>query len=837
MTAVRMDESGELDQLALWIAAVRKKTSYISDTTRTFLDRYVKVGKAEKALILSEVLQNASSPITFYEHANCKELSKILESLSHEELDLVIAAIRKRANGESNKMRIFLHHYKLTRGEAGKTRILREILLSAYQSRPGDAPCDLENSFYDNDFGQLYELLESLSHEELSKLELGASESFGKLSHAFVNKYNVMSGHCKYVYMFAKIDLLKSLHREEVDLDLSLAEKCTHYITHHQKYQDDLSERRHYLYQQPENKAETAKGIEALYYARTTQVEFAESELALSLTVREAMEMLKKTKGLNPYRLRKSIEVNEQRKLSKKYQNECESVFSRRSVKAKALKNDALATCALFAYYQFKGKDFRLIISLAIQVLLLTRHHSSGPQCYPNYPSDPLLKEKFILAKEFLKEQASLNGAHSKLAACGVNIADKLKENSLGSTDAKDNYNHDQVVLQSLFGETYLNEWPAFQAGLHDAYGKERMYAGQLVDMSKSDSTVSTLSSEKKSSAKPTTASEFVDVSCGSASAVVPVSQSRKIALPVPSAPLMDVDNRGAMPVSKSNSAIPRQQSAGIQPQSLQYGKVSSPVLGSAPSAPLMDANNQDEMPVSKSNSAMPRQQFASAQLPSAQYGKAPIRSVSERADNKLDASAPASLPAPSAPVRAAVSGPKSSSGIISRLAPNAPASAPANSSNAAVSDAKIPDVKKDQTPKEKFLEECAPFTKRYIESFNGKKTHSQVIKELKLTDDELKLLDEFTDPITCDVADIPVGLDGKMYDLKTILDLLDRDSLVPDTRDKFVARDVGPLRELNDKLDAAIQKIVEARKNAEVSTQANSVSDNKSRVVIGLSN
>jgi len=90
---------------------------------------------------------------------------------------------------------------------------------------------------------------------------------------------------------------------------------------------------------------------------------------------------------------------------------------------------------------------------------------------------------------------------------------------------------------------------------------------------------------------------------------------------------------------------------------------------------------------------------------------------------------------------------------------------------------------------------------KRYIDTFKDKKKNSEWFVELGIESDE------FYDPLLFEVMDIPVRLDGKVYDLNSILKLpLNNGKRQnPFTKDEFTLIELQPAWDIQDKIRALI--------------------------------
>lgn len=111
----------------------------------------------------------------------------------------------------------------------------------------------------------------------------------------------------------------------------------------------------------------------------------------------------------------------------------------------------------------------------------------------------------------------------------------------------------------------------------------------------------------------------------------------------------------------------------------------------------------------------------------------------------------------------------------------------------------------------EAFLKACSKYTKQYIENFRGKKTHTQIVEEMKLTKEEDDLLESVRDSITAEVMNRPVTVNEQIYDLDTVLKFKGIDP----ARNEFEARDVTASRATVSAFEEIIKRIEAKRKSA----------------------
>jgi len=116
----------------------------------------------------------------------------------------------------------------------------------------------------------------------------------------------------------------------------------------------------------------------------------------------------------------------------------------------------------------------------------------------------------------------------------------------------------------------------------------------------------------------------------------------------------------------------------------------------------------------------------------------------------------------------------------------------------------------KKQTPEDIFLKNCSTYTKQYIDGFTGKKSHTDIVADLKLSDAELELFnDKCIDLITYEIINRPVVLNERVYDLKTVLDFKGTD---PVTGLAFEPRDITPSRTTVEEFEKIVKKITSDR-------------------------
>ena len=110
-------------------------------------------------------------------------------------------------------------------------------------------------------------------------------------------------------------------------------------------------------------------------------------------------------------------------------------------------------------------------------------------------------------------------------------------------------------------------------------------------------------------------------------------------------------------------------------------------------------------------------------------------------------------------------------------------------------------------------LDAFSRYTQDYVDNFNDKKSHTATIAAMKLTEEEVKLMEKHLDPITGEVMDIPVMLNEKVYNLLTLQEILARDRKDPFNRVEFTLRDIQPARGIEEEINNTLRQIEENRK------------------------
>jgi hypothetical protein len=124
-----------------------------------------------------------------------------------------------------------------------------------------------------------------------------------------------------------------------------------------------------------------------------------------------------------------------------------------------------------------------------------------------------------------------------------------------------------------------------------------------------------------------------------------------------------------------------------------------------------------------------------------------------------------------------------------------------------------VPVEQKPVIKKTNLLDDYSPATKAYIDSFKDKKQNTSRLKKLKLSDNDEKFLEDYLDPITANIINIPVMLNERLYDLDTLLMIQKKDKLDPFNKYEFTLRDIQPNRKAAEFLQKIVQQIKENHK------------------------
>ncbi|MFI4919272.1 MAG: hypothetical protein ACHP65_06930 [Legionellales bacterium] len=124
--------------------------------------------------------------------------------------------------------------------------------------------------------------------------------------------------------------------------------------------------------------------------------------------------------------------------------------------------------------------------------------------------------------------------------------------------------------------------------------------------------------------------------------------------------------------------------------------------------------------------------------------------------------------------------------------------------SNPAASSSAVAPVKDEDS----ILNTYSKMTKDYIQSFNAKASNSEIVNTLDLSPEQKVLFEKFLDPISLQCMDIPVSLNGTLYDLNTLVKLPHVNGIRtnPLTQEDFYVRDIQPARNINNEIHEAIK-------------------------------
>lgn len=90
--------------------------------------------------------------------------------------------------------------------------------------------------------------------------------------------------------------------------------------------------------------------------------------------------------------------------------------------------------------------------------------------------------------------------------------------------------------------------------------------------------------------------------------------------------------------------------------------------------------------------------------------------------------------------------------------------------------------------------------TLMYINSFTKRVPYSEILNEDQLSADLRKEIENFCDPISFEIMDIPVQLNGRCYNLSTLLEIHENGSSQdPFTREKFDLCHILPATKMNE--------------------------------------
>ena len=107
-------------------------------------------------------------------------------------------------------------------------------------------------------------------------------------------------------------------------------------------------------------------------------------------------------------------------------------------------------------------------------------------------------------------------------------------------------------------------------------------------------------------------------------------------------------------------------------------------------------------------------------------------------------------------------------------------------------------------------------YMQSYLDNFQNKTLFSTRLNELKLSQDEWALFDNYLDPITQELIEIPVILNEQAYDYATILIMLNAHPVEPIKNIPFVARDISPNRHMLHEIEKIVETLIANRQKSE---------------------
>lgn len=119
-------------------------------------------------------------------------------------------------------------------------------------------------------------------------------------------------------------------------------------------------------------------------------------------------------------------------------------------------------------------------------------------------------------------------------------------------------------------------------------------------------------------------------------------------------------------------------------------------------------------------------------------------------------------------------------------------------------------------------LNQYTSYTQAYIDSIKNNPLHSDTIKNLELSPEELTLLADCVllancvDSITQNIIDIPVRMNDHIYELDTLEKILSNNSKDSFSNLTFKRRDIQPARDINDKIEQILEVISKNRNNSD---------------------
>lgn len=114
------------------------------------------------------------------------------------------------------------------------------------------------------------------------------------------------------------------------------------------------------------------------------------------------------------------------------------------------------------------------------------------------------------------------------------------------------------------------------------------------------------------------------------------------------------------------------------------------------------------------------------------------------------------------------------------------------------------------------YLTSYTNITKNYIESFENQEQYSSIVEALELNSDiKTQFFNAFIDPVSLDVINIAVRLNGNRFCANGLISLAvsaDGTRIDPLTRERFYLRDIQPDRDTNEAIKNAIEEARDAQ-------------------------
>lgn len=103
-----------------------------------------------------------------------------------------------------------------------------------------------------------------------------------------------------------------------------------------------------------------------------------------------------------------------------------------------------------------------------------------------------------------------------------------------------------------------------------------------------------------------------------------------------------------------------------------------------------------------------------------------------------------------------------------------------------------------------------------YLAGFKNTIKYSDILRDLNLSEQDEMLLVDYLDPIHYEVIDIPVSLDGRLYNLDTLLEIQKGNKVNPFSCVEFALSDIQSAPAIAVALEKIVMQIKEAHDNAE---------------------